>query len=140
MIQGIEEGCAATVEDCLALGAASNTLVPLALHWPARASVLHRAAHHGEDLIARLLIAAGADINMRDAVGNTPLHAASQAGHNRVVKVLLANGAQLKATSQSGMTPLHRAASKGKDLTCNLLLRRGADPKAEDNSGYTPAD
>ncbi|XP_068209542.1 uncharacterized protein [Palaemon carinicauda] len=140
MIQGIEEGCAATVEECLNLGANANTLVPLALHWPARAGVLHRACHHGEDLIARLLLAAGANINMRDHVGNTPLHAAAQAGHNKVVKVLLACGAKLESISQSGMTPLHRAASKGKDLTCHLLMRRGASPKVEDNSGRTPAD
>ncbi|XP_064104668.1 uncharacterized protein LOC135214368 [Macrobrachium nipponense] len=140
MIQGIEEGCAATVEECLNLGAHANTVVPLALHWPARAGVLHRASHHGEDLIVKLLLAGGADINMRDVVGNTPLHAAAQAGYNKVVKVLLANGAQLDSVSQSGMTPLHRAASKGKDLTCNLLLKRGADPKTEDNAGCTPAD
>ena len=140
MIQGIEEGCAATVEQCLTLGAGPNTIVPLALHWPAKASVLHRASHHGDDLIAKLLLRAGADVNITDVVGNTPLHAAAQAGHTKVVKVLLANGAKLESTSQLGMTPLHRAASKGKDLACNFLLKRGANSKAEDVSGCTPAD
>lgn len=140
MIQGIEEGCAGTVDDCLREGASPNTLLPLALHWPAHASVLHRAAHHGHDLIVRLLLAAGADIHARDVVGNTPLHVATQAGHNRVVKILLDSGASLEAVSQSGMSPLHRAASKGKELTCNLLIRRGANPRAEDSSGRTPAD
>ncbi|MPC10900.1 Ankyrin-2 [Portunus trituberculatus] len=140
MIQGIEIGCAGTVDDCLRQGASPNTLLPLALHWPARASVLHRAAHHGHDLIVRLLLAAGADINLRDVVGNTSLHVAAQAGHNRVVKILLECGAPLEAVSQSGMTPLHRAASKGKELTCNLLIRRGSNQQAEDDSGRTPAD
>lgn len=140
MIQGIEVGCAGTVDDCLREGASPNTLLPLALHWPAHASVLHRAAHHGHDLIVRLLLAAGADIQARDVVGNTPLHVATQAGHNRVVKILLDSGASLEAVSQSGMSPLHRAASKGKELTCNLLIRRGANPRAEDSSGRTPAD
>ncbi|XP_042891456.1 uncharacterized protein LOC122265984 [Penaeus japonicus] len=140
LILGLEEGCPLTVENCLSQGASCNTLVPLALHWPAYATVLHRAAHHGDDLIARLLLQSGANVNARDVVGNTPLHAAAQAGHNRVVKLLLANGAQLEATSRSGMTPLHRAASKGKELTCNLLLRRGANTRAEDSEGRTPAD
>ncbi|XP_042232799.1 serine-rich adhesin for platelets-like [Homarus americanus] len=140
LIKAIEDGCPATVETCLAEGAPPNTMVPLALHWPARATVLHRAAHHGHDLIVRLLLAAGSDINKKDVVGNTPLHAATQAGHNRVVKILLGHGALLDAASQSGMTSLHRAASKGKELTCNLLLRRGANPRAEDNAGRTPAD
>ncbi|XP_063609173.1 poly [ADP-ribose] polymerase tankyrase-2-like [Penaeus indicus] len=140
LILGLEEGCPLTVENCLSQGASCNTLVPLALHWPACATVLHRAAHHGDDLIARLLLQSGADVNARDVVGNTPLHAAAQAGHNRVVKLLLAHGAQLEATSRSGMTPLHRAASKGKELTCNLLLRRGANTQAEDSEGRTPAD
>ncbi|XP_063882151.1 uncharacterized protein LOC135112104 [Scylla paramamosain] len=140
MIQGIEIGCAGTVDDCLREGASPNTLLPLALHWPARASVLHRAAHHGHDLIVRLLLAAGADINIRDVVGNTSLHVAAQAGHNRVVKILLEWEAPMEAVSQSGMTPLHRAASKGKELTCNLLIRRGSNLRAEDDSGRTPAD
>ncbi|XP_045616246.2 uncharacterized protein [Procambarus clarkii] len=140
MILGIEEGCPVTVETCLAEGAPPNTVVPLALHWPAHATVLHRASHHGHDLIVRLLLAAGAEVNRQDVVGNTPLHAAAQAGHNRVVKILLGHGARLEATSKSGMTPLHRAASKGKELTCNLLLRRGSNPQAEDTVGRTPAD
>ena len=140
MIQGIEAGCAGTVDDCLREGASPNTLLPLALHWPARASVLHRAAHHGHDLIVRLLLVAGANIVIRDVVGNTPLHVATQAGHNRVVKILLEYGAPKEAVSQSGMTPLHRAASKGKELTCNLLMRRGSNRRAEDSSGRTPAD
>lgn len=140
LILGLEEGCPLTVENCLSQGASCNTLVPLALHWPAYATVLHRAAHHGDDLIARLLLQSGADVNARDVVGNTPLHAAAQAGHNRVVKLLLAHGADLEATSRSGMTPLHRAASKGKELTCNLLMRRGANTQAEDSEGRTPAD
>ncbi|XP_071518714.1 LOW QUALITY PROTEIN: uncharacterized protein [Panulirus ornatus] len=140
MIQGIEDGCPATVEACLAEGASPNTVVPLALHWPAYATVLHRAAHYGHDLIVQLLLASGAHINRQDVVGNTPLHAAAQSGHNRIVKILLQAGALLEAKSQSGMTPLHRAASKGKEFTCNLLLRRGCDPQAQDNAGLTPAD
>lgn len=140
MIQGIEAGCPATVEGCLAEGASPDTVVPLALHWPAGATVLHRAAHHGHALIARLLLAAGAHVNRQDVVGNMPVHAAAQAGHNRVVKLLLREGALLEARSQSGMTPLHRAASKGKEFTCNLLLRRGCDPQAQDDAGLTPAD
>ncbi|KAK4295912.1 hypothetical protein Pmani_031557 [Petrolisthes manimaculis] len=140
LIKGIEDGCAGTVESCLLEGAPPNTVVPLALHWPAQASALHRASHHGHDLIVRLLLLAEADVNSVDVVGNTPLHAAAQAGHNRIIKILLANHASLEARSQSGMTALHRAASKGKELTCNLLLRRGANPYAEDTEGRTAAD
>ncbi|KAK3864886.1 hypothetical protein Pcinc_029469 [Petrolisthes cinctipes] len=140
LIKGIEDGCAGTVESCLLEGAPPNTVVPLALHWPAQASALHRASHHGHDLIVRLLLLAEADVNSVDVVGNTPLHAAAQAGHNRIIKILLANHARLEACSQSGMTALHRAASKGKELTCNLLLRRGANPCAEDTEGRTAAD
>ncbi|KAK8740941.1 hypothetical protein OTU49_002784, partial [Cherax quadricarinatus] len=140
MILGVENGCPVTVETCLTEGAPPNAVVPLALHWPAQATVLHRAAHHGHDLIVRLLLAAGAEVNRQDVVGNTPLHAAAQAGHNRVVKILLKHGALQEATSRSGMTPLHRAASKGKELTCNLLVRRGSSLQAQDTAGRTPAD
>lgn len=43
-------------------------------------------------LIARLLIAAGADINAIDADGNTPLHLAAESNAVQVISTLLAEG------------------------------------------------
>ncbi|CAL4065590.1 unnamed protein product, partial [Meganyctiphanes norvegica] len=140
LIQAVEERRIEVVEKLLYEGVSPDTVVPVAMHWPAGATVLHRASHHGWDIITKLLLNAKANVNSRDAMGNTPLHAAAQAGHNRVIKVLLDNGADIEAESQSKRTPLHSAASKGNELTVNVLLKRGANANAIDAEGRTPSD
>lgn len=60
----------------------------------------------------RLLAAAGADVNARNATGLTALHSAAAKGWNDVVKELAARGADLKAADENGATPLD--AAKGR--------------------------
>jgi ankyrin repeat protein len=40
------------------------------------------------------MIAKGADVNMTDTVGVTPLHFAADRGHEEVVRLLIRKGAQ----------------------------------------------
>ncbi|TCV85890.1 ankyrin repeat domain-containing protein [Sulfurirhabdus autotrophica] len=48
----------------------------------------------------------GADVNMRDAEGDTLLMIAANSGNLAMVKALLAAGADIKATNEVGWTPL----------------------------------
>ena len=59
----------------------------------------------------RVLIAAGADVNARDADDATPLHSAAALGRASVVRELLAVGADAAATNRSGRTPLELGSS-----------------------------
>jgi len=43
--------------------------------------------------MAKLLIAQGADVNVRDAQGRSALAWAKQGGHEEIVRLLLRNGA-----------------------------------------------
>ena len=81
-------------------------------------SPLHYAAQFGYTDMVKLLLDAGADPNMSDSWGLTPLHWASepstedvdQATAMSVVKLLLNSGADPNKADKQGRTPLHSAA------------------------------
>ena len=60
---------------------------------------------HGQTEAARLLIENGADVNMKDDKGSTPLHGAAVFGRADVAKLLIENGATLQVRNDDGATP-----------------------------------
>lgn len=76
--------------------------------------------------MARLLIAAGADVNARSASKQTPLHLAVSEGRQEIVALLLDRGADLDARDWKGMTPLDRAAQKRALGLAAMLRAKGA--------------
>lgn len=60
-------------------------------------TALHFAAFNGQAPVAKTLVAARADVNRRDAHGNTPLGYASHKGHSGLVSLLRENGASAPA-------------------------------------------
>ena len=77
---------------------------------------LHVAALHGRFKAAKVLTAAGANVNKRDDFGETPLHASltffSQGCFNLMIKL----GADVNIASDKGVTPLMRAARSCRNL------------------------
>ncbi|RJX25366.1 MAG: ankyrin repeat domain-containing protein, partial [Desulfurivibrio sp.] len=59
------------------------------------------------------LLKAGADVNVKNEDGLTPLNWTSQNGHAEVVKLLLAAGAEVNARDKDGGTPLFWASKNG---------------------------
>lgn len=72
---------------------------------------LSQPARQQRQLVARLL-QAGAQVNVQDAQGNTPLHLAVQAGQPELVRLLLPYVHALTA-NQEGQTPLDLARMQG---------------------------
>jgi len=72
------------------------------------------------------LIRAGADVNVRDTDGSTPLQAASAGGHKDVVDLLIAKGANIEAQNKRGSTPLQAASSGGHKDIVEILKKHGA--------------
>jgi ankyrin repeat protein len=101
---------------------------------------LHSAAARGSVAMAELLLAAGAEINVKDAGGSTPLHNATKSGNPEMVQWLLLNKADASARDSAGRTPMHTAAFGGNPDVIRLLLSRGADPGVTNQDGVTPLD
>ena len=70
----------------------------------------HSEGHHD---IVQYLVNEGADKDMGNAFGHTPLHAASQEGNHNVVQCLVIEGAQVNKATQYGQTPLLAASFHG---------------------------
>jgi uncharacterized protein len=86
-------------------------------------TALHVAAgwgYQGNDSLAviRLLLENGADINVRDNRGQTPLHWAVQEGNADAVKLLVQRGADRSVRDIDGKTPVNYAESD--DMTTLL--------------------
>jgi len=75
--------------------------------------------------MVELLIGAGANVNVRDRDGFTPLHWAAY-GFTQVAEVLLANGAKVNARDAWGRTPLGEARIEGHAGMVELLRKHGA--------------
>ncbi len=82
--------------------------------------------------IAKVLINNGADVNAKDIYGQTPLFWARNVD---IAKVLINNGADVNAKDIYGRTPLFFAKSKNE---ADLLIKNGADINIKDNRGNHP--
>ena len=76
--------------------------------------------------VLRLLLEHGADINMQDVNGLTPLQWASFDGALEVVRLLLEHGADVEAKNSYGKTALQEAAQGEHDEIVKLLREYGA--------------
>lgn len=99
---------------------------------------LYVALVNNNSRMARFLLAAGADPNIKGELGKTPLHMAAGRDRPELVEDMLKAGARLTVRDHEGNTPLHLAAKN--DLASNaiLLLQAGANPTMKNRHGQTP--
>jgi ankyrin repeat protein len=110
--------------ECVALLLENGADVNAANH--AGVTALIRAATDYEK--TRLLVAAGAKVRVRTALGNTPLMlAARRAGNSRTVRLLLERGADAAQRNDAGISPIMSGAASGDVETVRLLLDAGAN-------------
>ncbi len=85
------------------------------------------AARVGDLASAKLLVAAGANVNDADAWGVSATVLAAHSGYREIVEFLLHNGADPNAAA-AGFAALHVAIMRRDERMAIALLNRGSDP------------
>lgn len=97
------------------------------------------AVRNGNARDAQAWLKRGADPNLRDERGETPLMQAVRADDNgEVVTVLLGNGAKSYLRNPLSETALMLAAFYGRERSVAALLERGTDIGEANRQGWTP--
>ena len=93
-----------------------------------KVSLLTVAITRGYQVIALALLAAGADVRVKDTSGWTALHWASSIGREDVVQALIDRGSKVNERTPNGHTPIMLAQRAGgnKVAIAMCLLRAGA--------------
>jgi ankyrin repeat protein len=87
------------------------------------------------------LLTRGADPNMGDGKGDTPLIIAAEIGFEEAAAQLIRRGAKVDATNRRGETALAVAVQQRQPRLVELLLKSGANPDKGDHvTGYSPRD
>ncbi len=84
-------------------------------------------------------LAAGADIDARDAVGRTALMWSAFHGNASMLHYLLERGAGVNVRDRRGRTALMWGAIAGHGHVASALLASGADPALRDSAGKDAA-
>ncbi len=86
------------------------------------------ALYYEQPEVARSLIDAGADVNLRaaNAAGVAPIHAACARQNLAMLRMLLEHGADPELAQEGGFTPMDVARQSGNLVMEKLLLASGA--------------
>ncbi len=97
---------------------------------------LLQAAQHDRTEIVKLLLAAGADIDINDDQKRCPLHYAAINNSQKMVTLLLDSGADInQRDSANGYSPLHWAIVYNRQQMIEHLIEKGANPDVKTNNG-----
>jgi len=110
---------------------------------------LQWAIRKGHGPVIQTLVDYGANVNVSDDQGRTPLHLAVSALEEcqtfdecrfcfDMIRFLIERGAVVNAADENGTTPLHLASELGNEDVVSLLIENGACVDSQDNEGETP--
>ncbi|MGE3228589.1 MAG: quinoprotein dehydrogenase-associated putative ABC transporter substrate-binding protein [Hyphomicrobium sp.] len=86
----------------------------------------------------RFLIKKGADVNMRDSGGASPLDTAARNRITSLVEILIDAGADPNSADADGFFPLLHAINRNHVPTVEMLARKGADLNKRNKQEITP--
>ncbi|XP_011497992.1 PREDICTED: ankyrin repeat and SOCS box protein 14-like isoform X2 [Ceratosolen solmsi marchali] len=100
-----------------------------------RTAISYMAGNGSALVLETCLTFHGADANLPDNEGNTPLHFAAQAGQTECLNILLQRcpTIEVDARNSLGFTPLMKAALQGRTKCAKILLFAGANPTLRDH-------
>ncbi|WP_240624674.1 ankyrin repeat domain-containing protein [Aurantiacibacter odishensis] len=101
---------------------------------------LHITVERRDVTWTKFLLQEGANPNIADNRGRTPLIAAAQIGFIEGVQALVDAGARMDIGNETGETPLIAAVHARNVELIEVLVSAGADPDRADNAGRTARD
>jgi ankyrin repeat protein len=101
-------------------------------------SDIYNAALRGRVDSLREIIDAGADVNVQNENGYTPLIAAAHDGRIECIELLVDRGANANLEDESGFTALTTAVQHSNEQTVQLLISKGADVNHRTTASFTP--
>jgi ankyrin repeat protein len=100
---------------------------------------LYTAAWVGNLELIRFFVKQGADVNVKNQEGWTPVFAAVAQGHKHVVKALAVDyKCDVNVQSNQGTTPLYHAAEGGRYSITKIMLDAGADTELGKKKSWKP--
>jgi len=103
-------------------------------------TALHILAARRDTPWLNYFLARGADPNIRNNKGETPVVVAAAIGYADGVELLVASGARLDESNATGETPLMSAVHRRDLAMVRILLKGGANPNRSDSAGRTALD
>ena len=100
---------------------------------------IHTAARENRvDVITKLLVEQGVDINARDEKGDTAAHIAAEANSSDTLHFLSENDAVLNVRNRFGWSPLHGACLNNSTDTLSFLFDKGLNIEDRDKYDCRP--
>jgi ankyrin repeat protein len=131
LMHALHQSDLAASELLLQFGADPNRGYPL--HAPLTVAVAHESVEAVD-----LLLAHGADVDIRNSEGTTALLLAATCDRQEVFFRLMRHGASLTAANSYGQTAVWNAAAFGRSAVLKALLDRGVSPDTADVAHSTP--
>jgi ankyrin repeat protein len=85
------------------------------------------------------LLSSGADINLCDEAGQSPLFVATKHGHCDLLKCLLSSGADINLRDEGGRSPLIVASKRVPELSKHLTTSQCPSSDATNNGDCPPS-
>ncbi len=103
-------------------------------------AALHVAAHEGSYGVMNLLINAGADLNVRDDQGRTPLMIALISGSHKSAKMLIERGCDIEVLDSDGANAFNHSFchKKTRQMAIQLLTKANVNCAPHINKHQTP--
>ncbi|MCL4673979.1 MAG: ankyrin repeat domain-containing protein, partial [Sphingomonadaceae bacterium] len=103
-------------------------------------TALHIVTQRRDTVWIKFLSQKGANPNVADKTGTTPLMLAVNLGFVEGAQALIDAGARVDVTNDAGETPLIASIHRRDIALLRLLLSKGANPDRTDNSGRSARD